>query len=360
MERGFSASLDLLRFTAALTVFYEHLTNIWLGGWQEGRLAVAHSAVVVFFVLSGCVISWSAKREPDGAHFLISRATRIYSVAVPALVLTYLLDVSTGHITYQHLQPWKYVPFFLSFTTDFWFLGENAFSNIPWWSLCYEVWYYIVFGLAFFGRGRWRWFAIAAALALMGPRLWLLFPIWLMGAAIHKAPPMRHARPVLLACLAAVVAIKATGLEGTLNDAMNAALGGFAQAHLRFSKYFAGDYVFATVTTLAIWALRDAHFTFSARSQRFAAAIASVTFSLYLVHYPLLLAAAHVFRGNIVVFGSIAFVGAVLFGLVFERNKHVTRVLLLKILGPLLFAPVPASAALPGQANAIPIRRHRP
>ena len=92
---------------------------------------LAHSAVVVFFVLSGYLIAWTAQRDKSAVDYLINRAARIYSVALPALVLTYLLDIATGTITYQTLQPWKYAPLSLAFATDFWFLNEGAFSNVP-------------------------------------------------------------------------------------------------------------------------------------------------------------------------------------------------------------------------------------
>ena len=125
---------------------------------------LAHSAVIVFFVLSGFVISWAAKRDGAAREYVLNRASRIYSVALPALALTWVTDNFLilhypGIIgaLYQYAAPWKYLPMFLSFSNDFWFLSEDAFSNIPYWSLSYEVWYYVVFGAFVFGRGFWRW-----------------------------------------------------------------------------------------------------------------------------------------------------------------------------------------------------------
>ncbi len=139
---------------------------------------------------SSCFRVLSYPGPPDGtvrpAQYILNRASRIYSVALPALALTWLTDnylllhyPGTLGALYQYAAPWKYLPLFLSFSNDFWFLSEDAFSNIPYWSLCYEVWYYVVFGALVFGRGFWRWGIAIAALLLMGPRLWLLWPIWL-------------------------------------------------------------------------------------------------------------------------------------------------------------------------------------
>jgi peptidoglycan/LPS O-acetylase OafA/YrhL len=151
-----SAFIDLLRLSAAAVVFLAHLSSFDAGGRSlpvTGTLA--HSAVVVFFVISGYVIASAARRDGSAAGYAVSRAARIYSVALPALALTFILDVATGNTSYQHAQPWKYLPLFLGFATDWWFLTENAFSNVPYWSLSYEVWYYVIFGIALFARG-WR------------------------------------------------------------------------------------------------------------------------------------------------------------------------------------------------------------
>ena len=118
--------------------------------------------------------------------FAVSRATRIYSVAIPTLILTAAIDIALEQSTYQLAQPWKYVPLFLAFGTDWWFLSENAFSNAPYWSLCYEVWYYVLFAAWAYFTGAKRLILGAAVLLLVGPRLWLLFPIWLSGAWLYR------------------------------------------------------------------------------------------------------------------------------------------------------------------------------
>ena len=336
MRREFSASLDFIRLLAASVVFLGHLHTKPFGSELfAGFGAQAHSAVVVFFVLSGFVITWAARRDGSAANYIVGRAARIYSVAVPALILTYVLDVSTGHIGYQHLQPWKYVPFYLSFTTDFWFLHETAFSNGPWWSLCYEVWYYVVFGILFFGRGRTKWIAAGVCLALMGPRLWLLFPIWLLGAWLQQAPKLPWARLVLAAALVGIVILKISAIENVLNDHADTLLHGFARSQLRYSQFFVGDYLFAALVGLVIWSLRDSELDLFGKAQAVVAAMASVSFSMYLTHLPLMYAFGHVFHKNPAAIGLCSLAVIVVFGMVFERNKRIARSLVLKILAPL-------------------------
>jgi len=52
----------------------------------------AHSAVIVFFVLSGFLISLAAQRDGSMTEYLLNRASRIYSVALPAMLLTWAVD----------------------------------------------------------------------------------------------------------------------------------------------------------------------------------------------------------------------------------------------------------------------------
>lgn len=88
MNRATSLYLDVVRPVAALVVLLSHV------GDQLSFLASAGvQAVDVFFVLSGFVIAHvSASRERDPRVYFISRAARIYSVAIPTLILTVILD----------------------------------------------------------------------------------------------------------------------------------------------------------------------------------------------------------------------------------------------------------------------------
>jgi peptidoglycan/LPS O-acetylase OafA/YrhL len=335
MKRDLSAFLDLTRTLAAVTVFLAHLSQPRFGGEAIAVfVGQSHSAVIVFFVLSGFVIAWAARRDGSPRDYTLNRAARIYSVALPALALTWTTDSfliqyypGTLHTIYQHVAIWKYLPLFLTFSTDFWFLAEDALSNIPYWSLCYEVWYYILFGVFMFARGAWRWIIMIACLLIMGPRLWLLWPIWLAGACLHRLPPLpvRHSRLLLLLSLAGLLAAKASGVEAVLNGLVDQLTGGFASSHLRYSQFFAGDYLVATMIALAIHAARGAELAGLARIRKPIAAAASITFSMYLVHYPLFLFFGALFPRQALTIGLLSLAVIVVFGLVFERNKALLR-----------------------------------
>ncbi|MGE3781331.1 MAG: acyltransferase family protein [Alphaproteobacteria bacterium] len=335
MKRDLSAFLDLTRMSAALTVFLAHLSSPRFGGGiPHVSPELAHTAVIVFFVLSGFVISWAAKRDGTAREYVINRASRIYSVALPALALTWVTDhylmryhPGTLDAVYQYAAPWKYLPLFLSFSNDFWFLSEDAFSNIPYWSLCYEVWYYVLFGALIFGRGLWRWGIPIAALLMMGPRLWLLWPIWLAGACLHRVPPLSRgtSRILLFLSLMSLIALKVSGLEETLNALVNEITGGFAEAHLRYSQFFLGDYIATVCIAGAIHAARGADLTLLARLRTPIAAAASVSFSMYLIHYPLFLFFGALYPKHIVIIGILTLSVVIVFGITFERNRALLR-----------------------------------
>src|SRR5215471_11975241 len=111
MKRDLSAFLDLERTLAALIVFLGHLSDQRYGGEMlAGFGAQAHTAVVAFFVLSGFVIAWAAQRDGSALEYILNRAARIYSVVLPALGLTLIIDHflishysnAVGGSTYQY------------------------------------------------------------------------------------------------------------------------------------------------------------------------------------------------------------------------------------------------------------------
>ena len=56
----------------------------------------------------------------------------------------------------------------LAFTNELWFVSIQAFSNGPYWSLNYEVWYYIGFACVTFAGPRLRWLLCGAWLVIVG------------------------------------------------------------------------------------------------------------------------------------------------------------------------------------------------
>lgn len=218
MTRETSLYLDVLRFLAAFTVFLGHVSGVRLTGgflWQFGPFM--GEAVAVFFVLSGFVIGYvTSQREKSASSYVVARAARIYSVAVPALILTFALDAIGRNVhpdfyssTWGYVaagRPWQFISGLL-FLNQIWCLSVPQGSDLPYWSLGYEVWYYVIFGISVFAHGRWRIAGVLGLLLFVGPPIGAMFPLWLIGVFSYrvcaKVPINRVAGATL--CLASIV-----------------------------------------------------------------------------------------------------------------------------------------------------------
>ena len=296
MTNGLSFYLDALRVLAVFTVFLSHSARV-SGGmfWQAQPLG--HAAVLVFFVLSGFVIAWVTEtRERTAEEYTLSRIARLYSVVVPAVILTALLDPIGMAIDPHLYAPESIVrmnrgPFnvVLGYALGVTFLGQNwtlemfPGSNIAFWLINYGAWCYILFGLAVFLQGRRRMAAFAAAALLAGPRILLLFPIWLIGAAVwrwHAVMPRRLGAPLALGAVAAFIGIQALGGEQLFHRANSLWL------PPGFSPY---DYIVGVVIALLLLGLANASLPMpGAAVERPIRFLAGTAFGLYLLHQPLL------------------------------------------------------------------------
>jgi peptidoglycan/LPS O-acetylase OafA/YrhL len=200
MNRPTSLYLDIIRPLAALAVLLFHASDQNLSGGQLHFMAPAgFQAVDIFFVLSGFVIAHVyATKERHLRVYLVSRAARIYSVAIPVLVLIAVLD-AIG----LRENPSIYQGPFQAFTPGLvirsvFFLGEQwsahrfPGSDGPYWSLGFEIWYYLAFAAFVFIPGPKRWLATAAVLVFIGPKVALMFPAWLMGVAAYHFCRKQH------------------------------------------------------------------------------------------------------------------------------------------------------------------------
>ena len=348
MNKGFSCYLDLIRVAAAALVFLHHLA-LGSGCYTapgNGCATLAtlvpfhagHSAVVVFFVLSGYVITYVAtERETTLRDFSLSRLARVYSVAIPTLALivcidalSYLMGDHAAYPKYQYDNWWKYLPLILTFSTDHWFLAENAFSLGAWWSIAYEFWYYVLFAAFFYLGGWWRWVAPLGVMLVIGPKLLALFPLWLLGSLVYRLH--RTARISRVSGAAIVFALTIVGIIAVLLS--NATLpidrwadsesAGWITQRLRFSQWFAGDFLLAGVFALNIWVAKYIPLRFG-RATSLIRRCAGYTFTFYMIHGPVLkVFAKYVDEGMVpATLATIAFTFA--FGIITERQKDRLR-----------------------------------
>ena len=156
MNKPFSIYLDLVRFSAACLVYLYHSNQRWLSESILPASNFGHSSVIVFFVLSGFVIAYiTDTREKTFATYAARRISRVYSVALPAVFLTVALD-AVGRQLHPVAYSYPFDNFLLRgaaslmLLNEVWFVSITSFSNVPYWSICYEMWYYVAFGLVMF------------------------------------------------------------------------------------------------------------------------------------------------------------------------------------------------------------------
>ncbi|MFM5924311.1 MAG: acyltransferase family protein [Novosphingobium sp.] len=297
ITRPLSIALDALRFLSAFGVLTVHAAEIYGRADQMPfTLRLSHGCVIVFFVLSGLVISESATRRPMALReYALARTARIVPVALPAVLLA-ALGFALVKALAGPLPPGfaadglRSILTSLAFLSQSPWLGAPTWGNPPYWSLCYEVWYYALFGAGLFLNGWKRVLALAPLALLAGFNVLLLFPLWLAGAWLNRSPwarslTARQGITYLLGCAAMLQVIRLFDVKALfwLRPRVPFSLG--------MSEWVISDYLLGVVVVIALAALRPLAGLASAWLARHEAPIrwaAGFSFSLYLFHYPLL------------------------------------------------------------------------
>jgi len=196
LKPALSLYLDAVRFGAAMVVYLGHLAlandpAFVIPGFSaalSGLAACIDEAVIIFFVLSGFVIAHATGARPTTATaYATARLARLYSVALPALLATLVLDMLGRAIAPTFYQPLALQPFLgaVFFLNQLWYVDAGAGSNGPYWSLNYEFWYYVLFGMILFLRGWQRVLAVLTTLLFCGPQIALYSLLWFAGVGLH-------------------------------------------------------------------------------------------------------------------------------------------------------------------------------
>ena len=105
-----SLSLDVIRFGSALVIAVVHIAQSYFSiGWPDLVTSVGLPAVAVFFILSGFVIRYVTRiKYSTLGEYTIDRASRIYSVVLPAILFTVLADLISYHVNpHYYLANWE-------------------------------------------------------------------------------------------------------------------------------------------------------------------------------------------------------------------------------------------------------------
>jgi peptidoglycan/LPS O-acetylase OafA/YrhL len=400
-----SVHLDAIRGLASLTVFLSHSRMIFLksglrnaltgsaGGpaladhdgsiFQDhfhlaslsGHQSIGRFAVIIFFVLSGYFVGGSVLRDKRKNHFswtgyLIQRMTRLWVVLAPALFLTLVLDSGGAHwfASPQNIYHNPMSPFGAALgqrLTAAAFLGNLFFlqgivvptfgTNEPLWSLSYEFWFYLFFPLLLtavlpaksLGARLASGVLFCALLVFSGWSIAAYFALWGCGVLAALLPSRLSARAVRFLLPVSILALSATML---------------AILKAPISR-FAGDMLLGFVFTGVLWMICHLRGATVGRFYRVLAQGSSrISYTLYLVHFPLLLfLSAMVYpvwnlRGfsiasltSLFAIDLIVLVAACGMYFCFERNTGRVRSLLGSLAGRPPAEPPPALSPVPGQ-----------
>ena len=289
-----------MRFGAALLVAVGHGVQLhfYTGDFPFG-VRMQHYCVTVFFVLSGLVISTSVLGGRSSLpRYTLARVSRILPVAIPALVFAALAAyVLAGPMPVQidnspddpllfaerFLPPMAFVSAWPGMPAPVW--------NPPYWSLCYEVWYYAIFALAVFLRGWGRLFAVALACWIAGGAILLLMPVWLLGVALTHIPALRRVSALPGAVLLGLGLWAGLALFDVDRDVLNPLLRKVWTADPKWSAWAIADFAMGLVMCLVLVGLRPLTDRIEGRILKLeglARSLAGFSFTLYLFHWPLI------------------------------------------------------------------------
>lgn len=325
MDKARSFYIEILRIVAASYVFIYHFGSETLGNELRfstdvfnQRLGLhynsAHYFVIVFFVLSGFLITMSAsKKNLTMKDFLITRLGRLYSVLIPSLIFSYFVSyvivkfcsVPAEDISNHTNLAGRFVLNIL-FMAQSWNLSSTPPLNAPFWSIHYEFIYYLLLGAALLIKNKYQILVILFVSLIAGPKVLLLFPAWLAGSLLFYVTknyllPFRISAVLFVTTLVIMVLafidpfiIPFTKLstEKYLFD-----------RNLFYSWNYLGDYCFAILVGLNLFSAFGISCKISSivesilfnRIYQITRNIGNCTFTLYLFHLPLLFLYSSIF-----------------------------------------------------------------
>jgi peptidoglycan/LPS O-acetylase OafA/YrhL len=290
-----SIFMDSLRIIAAVTVFFGHAYAQWFTtvGYNYNGIDWGHVAVVIFFALSGYVIAYTTTSNNRGLlQYTQARLSRLYSVVIPALIITAVVEIivkfSDPELLTHYTRGMSLPRYIISglFLNEVWFLSASPPINGPLWSLSYEFWYYVIFGLFFFSAKGWKAKLLPLlACVIAGPKILLMMPIWLLGNLAYRMhnPVKSKSLAWLLITLFMGTAI----VMVYVLPSMPLRLGG---APLFYAGQFITDFIIGIFIAAALWMLPQYNTKPAAKSAaiNFVRKLADLTFPLYVLHDPLL------------------------------------------------------------------------
>jgi len=297
-----------------------------------------NEAVISFFVISGYLIGgklleYYRRGQVPVRKYIIDRLVRLYIVLLPILGLVYLVS-ALGFCDTPSASQWITSLFYMQHI-----LADVTSCNIPLWSLANEFWYYLIGLLFVIGLlhsktlsfvGLFLVFLVLTQDEITRENVLLSFPMWLLGVYVHS---QKHAHRfkvgIIISCVIFIITLA------------------LSRSHLIDNLFFVRDTSIAIGLFLVLISLRSSKAK-KAIAPEFGRFMASFSFSLYLIHWPLLLIiqklliknGLSVYQYPGTVYAYLTYIGVCLtcliaaygFSLLTERNTGSLRTLILRLL----------------------------
>ena len=326
MDNVKSIYIDILRIVAAFSVFLYHFGSLEIDGKHifafesfENKTHLnyfsAHYFVILFFVLSGFLITMSASRpNVSFKTFLIARLGRLYSVLIPALFFSVILafvlvkcKVFNSESIPNSSNIFQRIILNLTFLTQSWSLNATPPLNGPFWSVSYEFMYYLLIASFLLIKGRIRFLFLAMFVLISGIKVMLLFPCWLMGCLLYYFFSKSMYLNINLSFF--IFLISTTILSFIIFDKLSVPFykkngdHEFFGTYIYFSWNYIADFIFSFLVAINIFSffgMSKFFLNFSERNifksfHRVVSTISNCTFTLYLFHVPLLFFISSIF-----------------------------------------------------------------
>jgi len=300
LSQRMTVALDAARAAAALYVVLYHLTL--QHDLQHGIgmiFMLGQEAVIVFFLLSGFVIFANERDRltPPGGYYL-RRFRRIYPPLIVAMLVSTLIYLDDG--LFLETFKWRDLIGTLLMVQDISSIKPGVIVdpylvNGPLWSLSYEMPFYLVFPVAARALARWPnrthhaiglLCILSYAVYMLAPNHWALvaayFLLWWIGAMCARAylggkavagGVVLGAAYLLGLCALAAFDVWRIGYKG---------LGVYP--FLPFRHFVAAELFLLAALLLWRWVAIDV----PVRVQAFIAFVASISYGLYIFHYPVM------------------------------------------------------------------------
>ena len=314
----FISFLDMSRWMAAAIVFISHLRNPLFIGYADvdandrnpfvqGWYFVTGwfpEGVIVFFVLSGLLVGGSGFVKVQSKTFSlknysIDRFSRLYVALVPALILCIALD-KIGIIYFFDIGYWDHShpminqkidsePFQekLSFNIALsnllmlqYYFSPTLGSNGPLWTISSEFWFYFIFGVfTLFTSKRVFVKSIALIMTLLilyflGIKFLILLGYWLIGVLAGVYSNRTSLNPFISTVIFFLILIISRA---------------FLSADPSQSLVILKNYFVAGSFAVLILSMRGRDIYFFKRTKGINKFLADFSYSLYLIHFPLML-----------------------------------------------------------------------